>query len=68
MTQVEAAKYILKIWTDAAMGPDDFNAESIMVALVMLGVPVSRDDVLLVARAYCDSQSENRELGYNERH
>lgn len=63
MQSVEAAKYILKLWTDPDLGPDDFHAAEIMLRLVMLGAPVSTSDVLLVARAYCDSETENRTMG-----
>ena len=63
MSKIEAARYILNVWIDRDRGADDFNAAALMVQLVMLGVPVSRADVLLVARAYCDSQSENRSIG-----
>lgn len=62
VTKTEAAAYILKLWTDDRLGPDDFHAADVMLRLIFLGCPVSRADVLLVARAYCDSQSENRML------
>lgn len=67
VTKTEAAAYILKLWTDETLGPNDFHAQEVMLRLVMLGVPVSTADVLLVARAYCDSQTENRCLGRSRR-
>lgn len=62
MTRLQAAAYILRVWCDERRGAEDFNAASLMIQLVMLGVPVSRADVLSVARAYCDSQTENARL------
>jgi hypothetical protein len=62
MTKIDAYKYILQIWVDPDRGPDDFNGTLIMLWLVMLGFPCTRAGVLKVARAYCDSQSENRLL------
>ena len=62
MSKIDAYRYILKIWVDPDRGPDDFNSSMIMLWLVMLGFPCTRQGVLKVARAYCDSQSENRLL------
>jgi hypothetical protein len=62
MTKIDACRYILKVWLDPERGPDSWNATALMVYLVMLGFPCTRQGVLKVARAYCDSQSENRLL------
>jgi hypothetical protein len=63
MKKVDAYKYILRIWTDSSLGPEDFNAEDLMLRLVMLGYPCTKGTVLKVARAYCDSETENRGIG-----
>ncbi len=60
MSKIDAYKYILRIWTDPDRGPEDFNAAMIMLWLVMLGYPCTKGMVLKVARAYVDSETENR--------
>jgi len=62
MTKIDACKYVLKIWIDPDRGPDAFNAGAVMLWLVMLGYPCTRAGVLKVARAYCDSETENKTL------
>ena len=63
MTKIDAYRYVLRIWIDPDRGPDAFNASAIMFWLVLLGFPCNRAGVLKVARAYCDSETENRRLG-----
>jgi hypothetical protein len=63
MSKIDAYRYILRIWTDSSLGPDDWNAADLMLRLVMLGYPCTKGTVLKVARAYCDSETENRGLG-----
>jgi hypothetical protein len=60
MSKIDAYRYILRIWLDR---PDAFNASAVMLWLVMLGFPCTRQGVLKVARAYCDSETENKSYG-----
>ena len=60
MSKIDACKYILRIWIDR---PDAFNASAVMLWLIMLGFPCTRQGGLKVARAYCDSETENRNYG-----
>ena len=64
MTKIEAAKYILKLWMDKDYGADNFHAQWVMFRLVCLGYPAKTAEILMVARAYCDSETENKTYGH----
>jgi hypothetical protein len=53
MTGQEIATLVIQRWRL------EHSAEAIMVALVMLGTPATKEMVLHVIRRYCDSCSEN---------
>jgi hypothetical protein len=63
MSKIDANRYILSIWIDQKLGPDDFHAAELMLRLVMLGYPCTKSHVLSVARAYCDNETENKTYG-----
>lgn len=54
LTQRQAQTLIVQRWQL------DHSVDAIMVALVMLGVPVKRRDILATIKRYVDQQTENQ--------